>query len=81
MSATCLCRSVVVSVNIFCLPVFVCELTFGQLSVGELSHFVLVCVFVGRIQQDVSHDLAQIIRTTRKRKGHVYQATEGLTRT
>ena len=38
MSATCLCRSVVVSVNIFCLSVFVCELTFGQLSVGELSH-------------------------------------------
>ena len=22
----------------FCLSVFVCELTFGQLSVGELSH-------------------------------------------
>ena len=39
MSATCLCRSVVVSVNIFCLLVsFVCELTFDQLSVGELSH-------------------------------------------
>ena len=38
MSATCLCRSVVASVNIFCLSVFVCELTFGQLSVGELSH-------------------------------------------
>ena len=38
MSATCLCRSVVVSVNIFWLSVFVCELTFGQLSVGELSH-------------------------------------------
>ena len=26
------------SVNIFCLSVFVCEFTFGQLSVGELSH-------------------------------------------
>ena len=41
VSATCLCRSVVVSVNIFLsvlLSVFVCELTFGQLSVGELSH-------------------------------------------
>ena len=38
MSATCLCRSVVVSVNIFCQSVFVCELTFGQLPVGELSH-------------------------------------------
>ena len=38
MSAICLCRSVVVSVNFFCLSVFVCELTFGQLSVGELSH-------------------------------------------
>ena len=38
MSATCLCRSVVMSVNFFfCLSVFVCELTFGQLSVGELS--------------------------------------------
>ena len=24
----------------FCLSVFVCELTFGQLSVGELSHNV-----------------------------------------
>ena len=23
---------------LFCLSVFVCELTFGQLSVGELSH-------------------------------------------
>ena len=40
MSATCLCRSVVVSVNFFCLLVFVCELTFSQLSVGELSHNV-----------------------------------------
>ena len=38
MSATCLCRSVVVSVKFFCLSVLVCELTFGQLSVGELSH-------------------------------------------
>ena len=38
MSVTCLCRSVVMSLNIFCLSVFVCELTFGQLSVGELSH-------------------------------------------
>ena len=40
MSVTCLCQSVVVSVNIFCLSVFVCELTFGELSVGELSHNV-----------------------------------------
>ena len=27
-----------VSEFFFCLSVFVCELTFGQLSVGELSH-------------------------------------------
>ena len=26
----------------FCLSVFVCELTFGQLSVGELSHIVFL---------------------------------------
>ena len=38
MSATCLFRSVVVSLNFSCLSFFVCELTFGQLSVSELSH-------------------------------------------
>ena len=40
MSATYLCRSVVVSVNIFLPDRFVCELTFDQLSVGGLSHNV-----------------------------------------
>ena len=37
MSATYNCRSVVLSVNIF-VSVFVCEFTFGQLSVDELSY-------------------------------------------
>ena len=50
MSVTCLCRSVVVSVNIFCLSVFVCELNFGQLSVGELSHNVC---FLPPIEQKI----------------------------
>ena len=38
MSVTIHCQSVVVSMHIFCLSGFVCEFTFGQLSVGELSY-------------------------------------------
>ena len=43
---------------LFCLSVFVCELTFGQLSVGELSHNA---IFLLRIVEIVSFSVKMTI--------------------